>query len=110
MHSDVGGGYKADRYDRLLSDIPLEWMMREATKAGLEFEPHLARSLKVDPKAHMNESYKGFIKGLGEHKRPILRSTLIHESVRTRWHALKSYRPEKLEKVVGKHGWDRVVG
>jgi uncharacterized protein (DUF2235 family) len=110
VHSDVGGGYKADRYGRLLSDIPLAWMTREATKAGLEFEPHLARSLKGDAKAHMNESYEGFMKVLGEKKRTIPRSTFIHESVKTRWEGLRSYRPEKLEKVVGKYGWDRVVG
>jgi len=110
VHSDIGGGYRADAQGRLLSDIPLEWMMREATLAKLEFEPHLGESLAGDPAAELHESYEGFMKVLGERKRAIPRSTFIHESVKARWTAVNSYRPEKLAKAIGKYGWDKVVG
>lgn len=40
-HSDVGGGYK--RKDSGLSQFSLIWMLAEAKKAGLKFQPRMAR-------------------------------------------------------------------
>lgn len=105
VHSDVGGGYAPDKKKRLLSDIPLEWMMDEASKAGLEFEPHLARGLKGSHRADQNESYEGLMRLMGERVRKIPKSTFIHSSVKDRWEARTKYRPDNLDKFVKKHGW-----
>ncbi len=114
VHSDVGGGYKADKKGRLLSDIPLEWMMQEAGAkrdgiAGLEFEPHIRRRLKGDPRAEQNESYEGFIKMMGKKIREIPKSTTLHSSVKTRWEKQKRYRPDNLKAFVKKHGWGQLA-
>ena len=43
VHSDVGGGYAAPEAG--LSLIPLAWMVREASAAGLRFRPRVSRQL-----------------------------------------------------------------
>ncbi len=43
VHADVGGGYKPGKNGEALSDIPLEWMINEASKSGLNFEDHLLK-------------------------------------------------------------------
>ncbi len=116
VHSDVGGGYKADKRGRLLSDIPLEWMLQEAGATrdgvkGLEFEPHLRRRLKGDVRADQNESYEGFIKVMGEKVRGMKkrRDLSLHSSVKERWEKRKSYRPDNLKKFVKKYGWGQLA-
>ncbi len=108
VHSDVVGGYKPGKRGASLSDLPLEWMAREATGRGLGFEPHLASRLRPDPLAEQHEEYAGFYRVLGDHRRPIPRRTLLHESVRRRYRARRSYRPPKLVRYLEKYGWDRV--
>jgi hypothetical protein len=109
VHSDVGGGYKPDKNKRLLSDIPLEWLVSEAEKSGLELEDHLRSSLRGDPAAQQNESYSGFFKVLGKRERRIPASTYLHKSVKARWEAMPDYRPKPLVKFVEKYGWDKVL-
>jgi len=45
MHTDVGGGYD----EQELSDVPLQWMLKEASALGLEI--YSDHSVKVDPNA-----------------------------------------------------------
>ncbi|NOZ08135.1 MAG: DUF2235 domain-containing protein [FCB group bacterium] len=107
VHSDVGGGYKPDRSRRLLSDIPLQWMIGEAEKSGLQFERHLQRGLKGDPLADKHEEYDGFYKILGKRVRRILKSTPIHHSVKERYDKDETYRPKALERYLKKNDWSR---
>ena len=41
-HADVGGGWDAEPGQKAISHIPLMWMVREAAKAGLDFDPEKA--------------------------------------------------------------------
>jgi uncharacterized protein (DUF2235 family) len=107
VHSDVGGGYAKQKGKGLLSDIPLGWIMSEAAKLDAKFEEHLWKGLNDDAGAPQHESHEGFFKLLGKHVRPISGGTLIHESVKARWDAASSYRPEKLTRFVAKHGWEK---
>lgn len=39
-HADIGGGWgKSEKETWMLSHAPLVWMVHEAAKAGLEFDP-----------------------------------------------------------------------
>lgn len=54
-HADVGGGYAHCG----LSDVALDWMIREATRAGLEFERSFLRQIKPDFQGVLHDSYTG---------------------------------------------------
>ena len=56
MHTDVGGGYAKSA----LSDIALEWMVREAEQAGLHIYPRHRITTAPDPDGHMHDSREGF--------------------------------------------------
>lgn len=83
VHADVGGGYKPKR-GKLLSDIPLAWMAREADTAGLKFEPHLHGSTAGLHSAPANKSYKRFWRIFGKYERPIPPGAIVHSSVKKR--------------------------
>jgi len=98
-HSDVGGSYTPDKDGTLLSDIPLEWMMKEARAGGLTIEPHLKQSLSPNPMATLHVSRRKFYRLKDKFFRPIQHEegeVLIHESVRTRWDEDPQYRPPNL--------------
>ena len=100
-HSDVGGGYKADRDGGLLSDIPLAWMMREAENAGLSFERHLKRRLKPRPTATLHDSSGLKFRSWRDNWRPTNHrkgKVLIHASVKDRWNQDRGYRPDNVVK------------
>jgi uncharacterized protein (DUF2235 family) len=109
VHCDVGGGYKRDKKKRLLSDIPMRWLLDEAADVGAGFEDHLYKGLLDDPLAEQHESYEKFYKILGKHERRITSGTRIHSSVMKRYKARKSYRPKYLKKFVEDRGWDGYV-
>ena len=45
-HADIGGGWPLEAgEDTALSHIPLVWMVREAERAGLRFDPKKVRDL-----------------------------------------------------------------
>lgn len=70
-HSDIGGGYPPDEKDNtLISDIPMDWMRREASAAGLAFENYIEHPT-INPNSKMNNSYSGMIKLLGKKRRVI---------------------------------------
>ncbi|KAK4209571.1 hypothetical protein QBC37DRAFT_430234 [Rhypophila decipiens] len=44
-HGDIGGGWDTTPGEKPASHIPLAWMVREATKAGLTFDPDKVKGL-----------------------------------------------------------------
>ena len=107
-HSDVGGSYKPDEDDSLLSDIALDWMMREAKAAGLTLEPHLRQRLRPNPTATLHQSRRHYYRIKKKYYRPIDHGrgeVLIHKSVKQRWDQGTKYRPKNLEEYFTKHTW-----
>jgi len=107
-HSDVGGSYAPDPGGWLLSDIALDWMMREANKVGLSLEPHLKQRLKPRATATLHESRRSYYRIKKRAFRPIDHGkgkVLIHQSVKERWERDKTYRPKNLSNYVRKQGW-----
>lgn len=99
VHSDVGGTYKADKDGTRLSDIPFKWMMDQACKFGLKFEPYMYE-LNLNSLATKNNGFKGIYKFLGKRTREIPNPkkipTFVHESVFERMEK-SSYRSAPLE-------------
>ena len=88
MHSDVGGGYVENE----LGQVPLMWMLSEATDLGLHIYPKHNVDLKPDPTGVMHDSSSGKGRVFGKPKaRQWLpeqhqgRQPLVHESVVTRY-------------------------
>ena len=96
VHADVGGGYGPDRQGRQLSDIPLAWMARQASSAGLTLESHLYRRSDLDYAASKHRSYKSYWKVLGRQRRQIPTAAIMHRSVRDRYAKLED-RPQQLQ-------------
>ena len=109
VHSDIGGGYKPGPKRESLSDIPLQWMIDEAQKAGLHFENHLISRINGNPLAGQHEEYDGFFKVLGKRVRKIPKHTFIHRSVRERYNRIATYRPETLTRFINKYGWSNLL-
>jgi uncharacterized protein (DUF2235 family) len=103
VHSDVGGGYAPTDDGRLLSDVPLAWMAREAVDAGLGLESHLYTKSKLDPRAPAHKSYKSFWRMLGRGSRTLPLDAVLHRSVRQRFEA-GGYRSKPLESFVQARG------
>ncbi|KAK8203020.1 hypothetical protein IWZ01DRAFT_119371 [Phyllosticta capitalensis] len=55
-HADIGGGWPLDKdEDTALSHIPLVWMVREAQRAGLQFDEKKLRALNCCPEDEPSE-------------------------------------------------------
>jgi uncharacterized protein (DUF2235 family) len=106
VHSDVGGGY-APQQKKLLSDIPLKWMIDEASKTDLSFEPHIINNLMDSSLAKKHRVYQGFYKLLGKHERKIEANTFVHQSVKERYEKDPNYRPKPLKEIVA-NGWSNL--
>ena len=110
-HSNVGGSYPPDSGGWLLSDIALEWMMREASTSGLTLEPHLKQRLRSKATATLHESRRSYYRIKKKAFRPIDHgkgSTLVHRSVKERWDRDKKYRPKNLVDYVKMIGWPAI--
>ena len=113
MHSDIGGSYGADKHTgNRVSDIALEWMLDEATAAGLVFEPHIRERLTNGVDARLHRSRKHVFRL----KKPLRRKlqvegkpTVIHPSVKVRYDSDPDYRPKQLEQLVETMGWDQLL-
>lgn len=108
VHGDIGGGYQPDKQGRTTSDFALEWMMGEATNAGLSLEAHLPDSLNASVQAPVHRSVRHIYRFRGTEPRPLERPgrpTGIHRSVKARWEADPEYRPENLRDYLDVHGW-----
>ena len=57
MHSDVGGGYP----EQELSDIPLTWMIQEATQQGLRIYHRHQIALNPDSNGKMHDSSSRYL-------------------------------------------------
>ena len=79
VHSDVGGGYK----EKGLSDIASDWIRKEATKCGLEFEQHFLDSVTPDSSDKQHQERRGIYRVRGKHIRDI--TGPVHASVKFRW-------------------------
>ena len=106
VHADVGGGYKPDRNSKRLSDIPLEWMAKEASKRGLELEGHLYTDTREWFDAGAHRSYKSFWRALGRAAREMPADAVVHQSVQRR-NACSGYEPDPLKNwlTVNKNRW-----
>lgn len=89
VHSDVGGWYE----ERGLSDIALEWMLKEAKEQGLYLSEDWQGALNGDALGPLHQSRKGFWKVWRRHNRRIPEGALIHQSVKTRMDA-QDYEPD----------------
>jgi uncharacterized protein (DUF2235 family) len=108
VHSDVGGSYKPDKDGSLLSDIPLAWMMTEASVSGLSLEPHLKKELKASTTATLHKSRRNFYRLRATLSRPIEHGqgdVLLHRQVKQRCLVDSSYRPDNLVSYIESHGW-----
>lgn len=106
-HSDVGGGLEPDGDGSSLSDIPLKWIVDEATAHGLSFSDAFTRKIRMNPKSRLNESYEGKWLLAGQHKRTLLSHLKIHRSVKERYESDQTYRPAKLVARLGEPPvWD----
>ncbi len=108
VHADIGGGYARDKRGLLASDVPLAWMIREAAHCGLDIEPHLRRTLQPSAMAKLNRSRRHIYRIRQRHLRALYQPEIpstIHRSVKERWDADPSYRPNNLREHINEHGW-----
>lgn len=98
-HSDIGGSYPPDENGHTLSNIPLIWMAKEATKFGLKTNSALG-NIDQNVSAQQNNEYKGKFKLLGKLIRDIPldnpSAQYIHTSVVER-QAQSDYASETLD-------------
>jgi uncharacterized protein (DUF2235 family) len=108
VHSDVGGGYKPDKNSVVASAAPLSWMSDEAAAFGLSLEPFWIAAPDSSAIPKLNKSRRSFYRLRKKHIRPIdhgMGDVLIHKSVKDRWDADESYRPENLQAYINSNGW-----
>lgn len=112
VHSNIGGSYAPDKDGGLLSDIPMQWMIKEAKAAGLSLEQHLARNLQPKADATLHNSRKHVYRSKRPYYRPIMHrgEVVIHKSVKQRWEQDPKYRPKNLVGYVDKNGWGTLAG
>ncbi len=82
VHSDIGGGYRENG----LSQITLDWMITEAQKNGLSFNPGFIQQIRPNILDTLHDSYQGFFTFFPCIPRsiPPLDSAVIHHSVKER--------------------------
>ncbi|TID27505.1 hypothetical protein E6O75_ATG00272 [Venturia nashicola] len=61
-HADIGGGWPLHPdEDAALSHVPLVWMVREAERAGLRFDPNKVRALNCSPEDYPTKRRKTIV-------------------------------------------------
>jgi uncharacterized protein (DUF2235 family) len=97
-HADVGGGYSAQ--ESRLSDIALEWMMKQLAEVGVRIATPLTYKPEplIGPAIHQPWSKTPFAL-LPRSPRQVASTDTIHDSVLRRWQADSSYRPQALAAV-----------
>jgi len=109
-HSDIGGSYKPDKDDTLLSDNSLTWMLEEANKFGLAIEEHLYDSINNNPYATLHNSRRSFYRIKEKYYREIndkKGKVYVHDSVKLRWENDSTYRPKNLIEYSQLKGWPK---
>ena len=89
VHANVGGGYP----DTGLSDIALEWMIREAEACGMELRPGMVEQLRPDPRGVLYDSMRGIFRHLRSEPRSV--PALVEKSVGRRVHPASLRRREE---------------
>ena len=99
-HADVGGGYPAQ--ESRLSDIALEWMMKQLAEVGVRLATPLTYKPEplIGPAIHQPWSKSPFAL-LPRSPRQVTGTDTIHDSVLRRWQADSSYRPQSMSAVSG---------
>ena len=97
-HADVGGGYSAQ--ESRLSDIALEWMMRQLAEVGVRLATPLTYKPEplIAPAIHQPWSKAPFAL-LPRSPRQVAGADTVHDSVLRRWQADSSYRPQSMSAV-----------
>jgi hypothetical protein len=112
VHTDIGGSYPPDEKTKILaSDTPLEWMLDEASDAGLMIEPHLRDTITDGRLGKLHKSRKHVYRFKSPLHRPLVikdKPTKIHHSVKKRYEADPNYRPLKLKEFVENNGWENL--
>jgi uncharacterized protein (DUF2235 family) len=100
-HADVGGGYTMA--ESRLSDIALEWMMKQLAEVGVRLATPLTYTPepKIEPEIHKPWTKAPFAL-LMRTPRQVAGTDTIHDSVLRRWEADARYRPEALAAVGAK--------
>ena len=102
-HADVGGGYSIA--ESRLSDIALEWMMKQLAEVGVRLATPLTYSPepKIDPEIHKPWTKAPFAL-LPRSPRQVTGTDTIHDSVLRRWQEDARYRPEALTAIAARLG------
>jgi len=97
-HADVGGGYSAQ--ESRLSDIALEWMLKQLAEVGVRLATPLTYKPEplIAPAIHQPWSKAPFAL-LPRSPRQVASTDTIHDSVLRRWQADSSYRPQSMSAV-----------
>ena len=97
-HADVGGGYSAQ--ESRLSDIALDWMMKQLAEVGVRLATPLTYKPEplIAPAIHQPWSKAPFAL-LPRSPRQVAGTDTIHDSVLRRWQADASYRPQSMSAV-----------
>jgi uncharacterized protein (DUF2235 family) len=108
VHSDIGGSYP--RKECVLSNIALDWLMREATKAGAATLPEmreLVMGVTVPPTGDplLDQKIED-LKSLYE--RPV--ESKVHKSLRGLWWLLELLPHRYYDKDDGKENWRTPLG
>jgi hypothetical protein len=78
VHSDVGGGY----VECGLSDLALDWMIKQTALSGLAFDPAFTKQLRPDFQGLLHDSLTGAFKAMRSRprNRPILTTATAYHS------------------------------
>lgn len=100
-HADVGGGYSMQ--ESRLSDIGLEWMMKQLAEVGVRLATPLTYTPEplIDPEIHKPWTKAPFAM-LPRASRQVAGTDTIHDSLLRRWQKDARYRPEALNAVAGR--------
>lgn len=106
-HADVGGhvigAYKA----RMLSNIPLVWMLERAEECGLVLPDNWRAEFPCDPAAPMHGAYRGTARMFVARRPRVIgqcSSEYVHASVAERQALLPRYRPRAYTMQAAKEG------
>jgi len=109
IHADIGGSYKPDADGKVLSDIPLQWLLDEAQIQGLMFDTLLKERMSnaaLCVNASQHNEYKGKYKILGKRIREIPAQTdiptFVHDSVKKRY--VSGYKSQPVENYIDEYG------
>jgi uncharacterized protein (DUF2235 family) len=109
-HSNIGGSYKPDSDNTVLSDNSLLWMVNQAGSNDLAIEPHLKKEARPNALATVHNSRRSFYRVKKKFYRDIDHGkgeVLIHRSVRQRWDQNPKYRPKNLAEYIENNGWPK---